>query len=102
METRGRPENLYQVSKPISDQEECGRIWNGQVRQITDRFFCTGIFDGRDSCDGDSGSAILRNGIQVGVVSFGSDFCGDGSAPAVYVRLEHPLIRNFITQHTGI
>jgi hypothetical protein len=50
METRSRPENLQQVNKPISDHDECKRIWEaGGRREITDRFFCTGIFDGRDS-----------------------------------------------------
>jgi secreted trypsin-like serine protease len=46
--------------------------------------------------------AIIRDGIQVGVVSFGSDVCGDGTLPAVYVRVEDPLIRNFIRQETGV
>lgn len=64
--------------------------------------FCTIIEDGRDSCNGDSGSAVLRNGIQVGVVSFGSAVCGDGSRPAVYVRVEQPQIRDWITGFVGI
>lgn len=58
--------------------------------------FCTLIEDGRDSCNGDSGSAVIRDGVQVGIVSFGSSVCGDGSRPAVYVRLEDPQIRSWI------
>lgn len=92
------PFDLLQVQKPIFDQDECDAIWGG----ITDSMFCTTVEEGRDSCNGDSGSAIIRDGIQVGIVSFGSQVCGDGSAPAVYVRIEAPIIRNFIRQHSGI
>lgn len=49
-----------------------------------------------------SGGAIIRNGVQVGVVSFGSTVCGDGTLPAVYARVEHPLIRDFIRLHSGV
>lgn len=73
-------------------------MWGG----ITSSMFCTTIENGRDSCNGDSGSAILRDGIQVGIVSFGSEICGDGTLPAVYVRIEEPLVRNWIRQISGI
>lgn len=93
------PENLLQVQKAIYLHDECYRSWGGE---ITSRMFCTVIENGIDSCNGDSGSAIIRDGIQVGVVSFGSPICGDGTRPAVYVRVEDPLIRNFIRQHSGL
>lgn len=93
------PENLLQVQKPIYPHAECGISWRGD---ITSRMFCSVVENGIDSCNGDSGSAIIRNGIQVGIVSFGSPVCGDGSRPAVYVRIEDPLIRDFIRQTTGI
>lgn len=52
---------------------------------------------------GDSGSAILVNLThQVGYVSFGSMVCGDGSAPAVYGRLEEPSIREFVRKISGV
>ena len=92
------PENLLQVQKAIFDQQQCNAIWG----DITSRMFCTVVENGIDSCSGDSGGAIVRDGIQVGLVSFGSEICGDGTAPAVYVRVEDPLVRNFITQQTGL
>lgn len=56
-----------------------------------------------DSCNGDSGSAILTDKRhQVGLVSFGTMVCGDGTAPAVYSRLEEPAIRLFIREQTGL
>lgn len=44
----------------------------------------------------------MRDGILVGVVSFGTAVCGSGAAPAVYVRIEDPLVRDFIRTHSGI
>lgn len=86
------PEFLRKVSKDIVSNAVCSTFWNN----ISNRMFCTHIENGRDSCNGDSGSAIVRDGVQVGVVSFGSSVCGDGSRPAVYVRVEQPQIRSWI------
>lgn len=92
------PEMLRQVSKDIITIESCRDYWTGigWTGGISHSKFCTRVENGRDSCNGDSGSAIVRNGVQVGLVSFGSLVCGDGTVPAVYVRLEEPTVRNFI------
>lgn len=87
-----------QVSKSIISNQVCSTYWS----VITSRMFCTRVENGRDSCNGDSGSAVIRDGVQVGVVSFGSNICGDGTQPAVYVRIEDPEVRSFITQHVNI
>lgn len=50
----------------------------------------------------DSGGAVVKDGLQVGIVSFGSTVCGDASVPAVYTRIENPSIREFILQISGI
>ncbi|KAG5680177.1 hypothetical protein PVAND_009702 [Polypedilum vanderplanki] len=87
---------LRQVSKPVFNFAECDRIW-----RITNGMFCTDATRG-DSCSGDSGGPVVdNNGIQHGVVSFGSANC-DGSAPAVYVRLEAPINRHWIQLVAGI
>lgn len=98
------PEYLMQVSKDIIPLELCNQYWAtvNHPGGITSNKFCTRVENGRDSCNGDSGSAIIRNGVQVGIVSFGSAVCGDGTLPAVYVRIEEPAVRSFITQHVGI
>lgn len=97
------PENLLMVHKDIHNHEDCHNQWNAAFPflTITSRMFCTTIENGIDSCNGDSGSAIVLDGIQVGIVSFGSSVCGDGSLPAVYVRNEDPVIRDWIRLHTG-
>ena len=40
--------------------------------------------------------------VQVGVVSFGSSVCGDGSGPSGNARIEWPGIRDWIRTNTGI
>lgn len=93
------PTYLQMLNQTIVNHASCGPYWENQ---ITDRMFCV-TADFYDSCDGDSGSGILlldRHN-QVGYVSFGSINCGDGSAPAVYGRIEHPDIRNFIREVSG-
>jgi len=92
------PENLRQVQKPIFDHADCDAIWG----DITPSMFCTAVSEGRDSCNGDSGGSIIREGIHVGLVSFGTAVCGSGAAPAVYVRIEHPPVRDFIRTVAGI
>lgn len=37
----------------------------------------------------------------IGIVSFGSEFCGNGM-PAVYTRLENVEIREWINQNTEL
>lgn len=96
------PTHLMEVSKDIISNAACSGFWNG----ITNRMFCTLVEQGRDSCNGDSGTAVTRvqDGvrIQVGIVSFGSSVCGDGSRPAVYVRIENPAIRDWIRSLTSV
>lgn len=40
--------------------------------------------------------------VQVGVVSFGSSTCGDGSGPSGNVRVEFPGVRDWVRAETGI
>lgn len=112
------PINLLQVSKTVVNTAACSAAWR---EPISSRMFCTLVENGRDSCQGDSGGAItnMERNVQVGVVSFGSEVCGgnlltsflillnliihkfefsDGSAPAVYARIENPQIRDWIRQ----
>lgn len=82
--------------------DTCNQYWSFLPNGVTHSSFCTVVEDGRDSCNGDSGSPVIRHGVQVGLVSFGSSVCGDGTLPAVYVRLEEPTVHNFITQYADL
>jgi trypsin len=86
------PVMLQKVDKAIMPIDQCRTYWD----DVPYGMFCTIVENGRDSCNGDSGSPVIRNGVQIGLVSYGSQVCGDGSAPAVYVRIEEPGIRNWI------
>ena len=93
------PINLRQVQKGIYEHAQCFDSWGGG---ITASMFCTVVENGKDSCNGDSGGPAIRSGVQVGIVSFGSGRCGDGSVPAGYVRVEAQIVRNWIRTVSGI
>lgn len=63
--------------------------------------FCAGGEIGYDSCRGDSGGALVANGVQVGIVSTGASICGV-EFPGVYTNITHPSIRSFIRFRTGV
>lgn len=60
---------------------------------------CTQNKPGQDTCEGDSGSALVYNNYQIGLVSFGSDPCASGK-PAIYASV--PYYKSWICQTTGI
>ncbi|CAH1734095.1 unnamed protein product [Chironomus riparius] len=93
---------LNQITLPIYNHSACDAAWQG----IPDVFFCNWAGDGKDSCNGDGGSPILRDiagqRYQVGIVGFGSTVCGDGSYPSVNTRIEFSGVRNWITEVSGV
>jgi trypsin len=92
------PLNLRQLTAPIHNRAHCGTQWTN----IGPDVFCKAVVNGRDTCNGDSGGPLIRNNQQVGIVSFGTSVCGDGSRPSGNVRIEEPGIRNFIRTQSGI
>jgi len=51
---------------------------------------CAGGVDGRGACRGDYGGALVLNGVQIGVASWGH-FCGVPGRPNVFTRIS-PLV----------
>lgn len=92
------PMYLQKLDLPIWDQGECYAKWFGE---ITSNMFCAGGERGYDSCNGDSGGAMVVDGVQVGIISTGATTCAI-DYPGVYVNITHPSIRGFIRQRTGI
>ncbi|KAG5680176.1 hypothetical protein PVAND_009701 [Polypedilum vanderplanki] len=93
------PEELYEIKQTIIDNKRCYEEWEGD---ITDRMMCADVVDKIDSCYGDSGGAVMKNGcLQVGIISFGSFNCGY-PIPSVFTRIENREIRQFIRKHTGV
>lgn len=67
---------------PVLSRSECIRAYGGHIAQ--DRF-CAGLPEGgRGACHGDSGAPLVRNGVQIGVVSEGIG-CAAPGRPNIYV-----------------
>jgi len=92
------PEDLQEIQQCIIDNEVCYEMWGGD---ITSRMLCATVENNVDSCNGDSGGAVLKGCLQVGIISFGSTECGR-PIPSVFTRIEDPAIRGFIRKLTGI
>jgi len=92
------PEILIEIQQDIIDNDECYALWGGD---ITSRMLCANVENSVDSCNGDSGGAVLKGCLQVGIISFGSPECGE-PVPSVFTRIEDPAIRGFIRSQTGI
>ncbi|KAL6448584.1 hypothetical protein ACFW04_000457 [Cataglyphis niger] len=75
------PDKLQQIELNVYDQNKCKRSHpNLQPSHI-----CTLTKAGEGACHGDSGSALVADGVQVGVVSFGVP-CARGH-PDVFTRI---------------
>ncbi|XP_062533856.1 trypsin 3A1-like [Armigeres subalbatus] len=92
------PVILQMVDIPVIDQATCRAGW--PVGWVTDDMLCASE-PGRDACNADSGGPLVTGGRQIGIVSWGATNCL-GNEPGVYARVAFPLIRNWITEATGI
>ncbi|XP_062534551.1 trypsin alpha-like [Armigeres subalbatus] len=92
------PVILQMVDIPVIDQATCRAGW--PAGRITDDMLCASE-PGRDACNTDSGGPLVTGGRQIGIVSWGSLSCL-GNEPGVYARVAFPLIRNWITETTGV
>ncbi|ERL93372.1 brachyurin [Dendroctonus ponderosae] len=66
---------------------------------IADQHICTSGSGRVGACNGDSGGPLVVNGVEVGVVSFGSVLCSVG-LPTAYARVSY--FRNWITSNSGV
>ena len=93
---------LQHVKLDIFDAEKCKNIYDqvGTLNQTIQ--LCVGGEEGKDSCGGDSGSALMTARTEsegsfsllgtwkiVGVVSFGPTRCGIQGVPGVYTKIRH-------------
>lgn len=100
----GRPaDTLQYLTVDVFDDEKCGEVYKTRGGVITpgDQM-CAGGEKGKDSCVGDSGSALMRDTEAagpdslpswriIGIVSFGPRFCGTEGIPGVYTRVRNYL-----------
>ncbi|CAG4952128.1 unnamed protein product [Parnassius apollo] len=79
------PDRLRFVPVPIMKLEECQKAYKFY---ITPRMLCAGYATGgKDACNHDSGGPAVRDGVLLGLVSFGGKQCGDPRSPGVYSRV---------------
>ncbi|EAT42902.1 AAEL005594-PA [Aedes aegypti] len=92
------PVTLQMVDIPVIEQETCRTGW--PAGWVTDDMLCASE-PGRDACNGDSGGPLVTGGRQIGIVSWGATNCL-GNEPGIYARVAYPLLRNWITDVTGV
>nr|XP_015840677.1 PREDICTED: trypsin delta/gamma [Tribolium castaneum] len=95
------PNILHSVNVTIVGREECATDYaNVEGAHIDDTMVCAGVPEGgKDACSGDSGGPLTKNGILVGIVSWGLG-CALPGYPGVYTNVAS--VREWIRNNTGI
>ncbi|CAH2063811.1 unnamed protein product, partial [Iphiclides podalirius] len=94
------PDKLMAVNLTIVDHRLCEIAY---PTTITNNMLCAGNFflGGKSACQGDSGGVGVIDGVARGIVSFGR-ICGQPFAPSVFTDMSSPLMRDYITNMTGL
>lgn len=97
---RHTAERLQKINMTVFDGESCRETYKKRGGILSEESqICVGGEKGRDSCVGDSGSALMTDDRSpgeiigtwklIGVVSFGPRICGTENVPGVYSRVRH-------------
>lgn len=95
-------DSLQHINLTVFDANKCRNAYRKRGVVISkDSQLCVGGEKGRDSCVGDSGSALVTSSKKsenalltwklLGIVSFGPKKCGTENVPGVYTK-----VRNYI------
>ncbi|XP_023311584.1 brachyurin-like [Anoplophora glabripennis] len=87
---------LRGVNLNIISNAACRNVFGLVVLSST---ICTSGTGTVGACNGDSGGPLVVDGVQVGIVSFGSRSCEAGN-PTAYARVTS--FRNWITENAGV
>ncbi|XP_045469470.1 trypsin-3-like [Harmonia axyridis] len=92
--------HLMFMEVPLLPYKLCKELYSHKSFILDDRMFCAGKVEGGiDSCFGDSGGALVIDGIQYGIVSWGIG-CALKNRPGVYASV--PRLRKYILEQSGI
>ena len=91
-------DTLQHVNMTIYDQTKCKNLLTEGDYELEESQLCAGGEAGRDSCFGDSGSALMADYIDsknrfetwklIGLVSFGlGKKCGVQGSPGIYTKI---------------
>ena len=101
MPGRTKADTLQHINLKVFEKQECVEAYKKRGATIsTDSQLCVGGEKTKDSCVGDSGSALMISTNTpgqmtvptwklVGIVSFGPKKCGTENVPGVYTRVRH-------------
>ncbi|MGN7867628.1 trypsin-like serine protease [Paracoccus sp. 22332] len=98
-------DRLQWAGVPTIPLGSCQTLQASYGNTIGQKHICAGVA-GIDSCGGDSGGPLTKfddakRRYQVGIVSWGSQFCGGAETYAgVYTRVSS-YVENFVLPHTG-
>ncbi|XP_049624091.1 granzyme A-like [Suncus etruscus] len=95
---------LREVNIMVIDRKICNDPEHYNYNPVIGKnMICAGdLKGGRDSCNGDSGSPLICDGIFRGITSFGMPGkCGDRKGPGIYTRLSQKYIDWIITTMRG-
>nr|AAX34056.1 Sui m 9 allergen [Suidasia medanensis] len=90
------PTKLQQANLNTISRSDCQKRW-GSTNTITARMICAHSTT-QSACNGDSGGPITKNGLLVGVVSWGSSSCLHQTYPNVYANVAN--LKNWINANT--
>ncbi|TRY72013.1 hypothetical protein TCAL_09603 [Tigriopus californicus] len=90
---------LQKLKVEVFEGAKCREVYSTRGGKLTPlQQMCAGGENGKDSCVGDSGSALMRDVRPlpsifkiIGVVSFGPRRCGTEGVPGVYTRVRYYL-----------
>uniref|UniRef100_A0A8D2BCZ1 Granzyme A n=1 Tax=Sciurus vulgaris TaxID=55149 RepID=A0A8D2BCZ1_SCIVU len=97
-------DTLREVNVTIIDRKICNDKKHYDFKPVIGmNMICAGsLRGGKDSCDGDSGSPLLCNGIFRGTTAFGlQGRCGDPQGPGVYTLLSQKHLKWIIKTIKG-
>ena len=96
-------QTLQKVNLKVTNIETCQEKYNRTTRIFPANQLCAGGEKDKDSCNGDSGSSLMKLNKQndsnvtttdnlyyysvVGIVSWGPEFCGTTNRPGVYTKV---------------
>jgi hypothetical protein len=109
---QGYADTLRQVTLPFFSHERCKANYRGLsgLDLVSDGMVCAGYENGgKNACFGDSGGPLMiatsaaPGWKQVGIVSWGSFFCGAAEYPNVYTRIStyQPWISDCLVDSQG-
>ena len=96
-----KADTLQHINLKVFEEKQCVEAYKKRGAAIsTDSQLCVGGEKKKDSCVGDSGSALMISTHTpgqmtistwklVGIVSFGPKKCGTENIPGVYTRVRH-------------